>query len=295
MLERAPSWQSRFTGQVEAYFMGGPLRRKLYKVALGMRRDRVGRAASAMAFNLFLAAIPMLALAGWLFANLLQNSPYAMASTSLLLDLTPEEARDLIEKHFQRFSAQTVAPFALLGSLWLGSSAFHTCMTVFEGAVRATRRPWWQKRAIALGCVFVAIFAFALSGYLTVVIAGGPEALLRFFGREAKLLRWVAALVGLGTVTALLAGFFRIAVHLPGVKRRVWPGAFAAVAIGGAASWCFARFAQALMRFALFYGSLAAVAILLAWLWLWCAAMLVGAELNAQLEGAPLRDSLVDS
>ena len=42
---------------------------------------------------------------------------------------------------------------------------------------------------------------------------------------------------------------------------------------------------RTLARYALYYGSLAAVAVLLLWLWLLCAALLVGAELNAQLEG----------
>jgi membrane protein len=285
MLDTARSWQTSLARRSEAFFAASPLRRRLWSLARGMRRDRIGRAASAMAFNLFLAAIPLLALSGWLFARVLQNSPSAMASMSLLLDLTPEEARELIERHFRLFSAQAVAPVALFGALWLGSSAFHTCMTVFEGAVSADPRPWWLKRAIAVGCVIVALLAFALSGYTAVTIAGGPWALVGFFGSEAVVLRWVAALLGLFTTTCLLAAFFRIAVRRPGVPRRVWPGAIAAVTVGGAASWVFAQFAHSIARYALFYGSLAAVAVLMAWLWLWCAALLIGAELNAQLEG----------
>ena len=64
----------------------------------------------------------------------------------------------------------------------------------------------------------------------------------------------------------------------------MWPGAALAVAIGAIASSALAYYGQTLARFTLFYGSLAAVAVLLAWLWLWCAAMLLGAELNTQLE-----------
>jgi membrane protein len=45
---------------------------------------------------------------------------------------------------------------------------------------------------------------------------------------------------------------------------------------------------RTLTNYAVFYGSLAAVAVLLVWLWLASLAILVGAELNAQLEG--LRD-----
>ena len=97
-----------------------------------------------------------------------------------------------------------------------------------------------------------------------------------------------ALLVGLASLAGLFAGFYRIALHRPGISRRVWPGAWLATGIGGAASSVLAFYGQGLARFALFYGSLAAVAVLLAWLWLWCAAMLLGGELNTQLENEPL-------
>jgi membrane protein len=271
--------------RVEAFFAAGPLRRQLRALIRRLFRDHVARAAGAMTFNLFLAAIPMLALAGWLFATVLHNSPYAMSSVSAWLDLSPGEVRELVEQDFRRFSAGSVAPFAIPGSLWLASSAFHTFMSVFESAAPGERRPWWMKRLIALGCVLVAIFAFGLSGFLTVSIAGGPLRVLSWFGAEAQGARTAAVLVAMVTATLLLAAFFYIGVRRSAVKRVVWPGAIVTVTIATVASWAFARFARTLARYALFYGSLAAVAVLLLWLWLLCAALLVGAELNAQLEG----------
>jgi membrane protein len=273
------------TGRVEAFFAAGPFRRQLRALIRRLFRDHVARAAGAMTFDLFLAAIPMLALAGWLFATVLHNSPHAMSTVSAWLDLSPGEVRDLVEQDFRRFSAGAVAPFAILGSLWLASSAFHTFMSVFESAAPGERRPWWMKRLIGLGCVLVAIFAFGLSGLLTVSIAGGPIRVLGWFGAEAQSAKTAATLVAMVTATLLLAAFFRIGVRRSAVKRVVWPGAVVTVAIATAASWGFARFARTLARYALYYGSLAAVAVFLLWLWLLCIALLVGAELNAQLEG----------
>ena len=66
-----------------------------------------------MAFNLFLASIPMMAFAGWLIAQVLRQSPEALSSMSLLLDLTPTEMHNIILRHVGRFSAGAVAPFAL--------------------------------------------------------------------------------------------------------------------------------------------------------------------------------------
>jgi membrane protein len=156
---------------------------------------------------------------------------------------------------------------------------------VFESAAPGERRPWWMKRLIGLGCVLVAIFAVGLSGLLTMSLAGGPIRMLGWFGAEAQSSKTAATLVAMVTATLLLAAFFRIGVRRSAVKRVVWPGAVVTVAIATAASWGFARFARTLARYALYYGSLAAVAVFLLWLWLLCIALLVGAELNAQLEG----------
>jgi membrane protein len=89
--------------------------------------------------------------------------------------------------------------------------------------------------------------------------------------------------------TAVLATFYRFAVtHSKRVQRRVLPGAVLAVVLWLVISWAFGLYVSSLAEYAVFYGSLAAVAVLLVWLWLTSLAILVGAELNAQLEG--LRD-----
>jgi membrane protein len=89
--------------------------------------------------------------------------------------------------------------------------------------------------------------------------------------------------------TAVLATFYRFSVsHSKRVERRVFPGAVVAVVLWLVISWAFGLYVSTLAEYAVFYGSLAAVAVLLVWLWLTSLAILVGAELNSQLEG--LRD-----
>jgi membrane protein len=86
--------------------------------------------------------------------------------------------------------------------------------------------------------------------------------------------------------TAILAGFYRFAVEHPrGVHRRAWPGAFAAVAFWLVVSWAFGEYAMSLGNYAVYYGGLTAVAVLLIWLYLTSLSLVVGAEVNAQLEG----------
>jgi membrane protein len=86
-----------------------------------------------------------------------------------------------------------------------------------------------------------------------------------------------------------LAAFYRLAVaHPPGIRRRVWPGALVAFGAWLGVSWFFGAYVGSLGRYTLYYGSVAAVAVLLVWLYLTSWSILIGAELNAQVEG--LRD-----
>jgi membrane protein len=96
----------------------------------------------------------------------------------------------------------------------------------------------------------------------------------------------LAAGLLLAAGVSLLAGLYRFAVvHPPGVRRHVWAGALAAVAFWLAVSWAFGAYAVSIADYAVYYGGLAAVAVLLMWLYLSSLSLIVGAEVNAQLEG----------
>jgi membrane protein len=254
-----------------------------------VRRD-IAAATSAMAFDLFLAAIPMLALSGWLFGKLLLgNHETVLQTTSLLLNLTPNEVQAMTWQQLDRFALGSVAPFALLGALWTASGAFHTSMSLLEASAGTVRRPWWRKRLVALVSVLVSIVLFGSSALFAVWVSVGPSRLfVAISGGDVQLNPGVThyllllslALLGVG----LLALFFYVASPRPGVRRRIFPGAVVAVVAGSSVSGAFAFYAGHLARFALFYGSLAAVAVTLAWLWFVCFSVLVGAELNQLLE-----------
>jgi uncharacterized BrkB/YihY/UPF0761 family membrane protein len=97
-----------------------------------------------------------------------------------------------------------------------------------------------------------------------------------------------ATVLLLVTGLLMLAGFYWLAVdHPPGVKRRVWPGAAAAIVSWLVVSWGFGEYTLSIGdNYALYYGSLAAVAVLLVWLYLTSLALVIGAEVNAELEGS---------
>jgi membrane protein len=248
----------------------------------------VAQAASAMTFDLFLAAIPMLALAGYMLGRLLEQNTGAELAVSALLDLTPSEVREIVWSQFQHFSLTSVAPLVLVSALWMASAAFHTSMSMLEMAASTPPRQWWHKRLLSLGWVISVILLFGAGSWLSVQIAGGPARVLErlAWGGPAAVARLThALLLGLMLLVGilLLGGFYRVSVSR-GQTKRVWPGVVAACLVGSLISAGFAVYVRTLAKFAVFYGSLAAVAIVLGWMYLLCYVFLAGAELNAVLD-----------
>ncbi len=97
----------------------------------------------------------------------------------------------------------------------------------------------------------------------------------------------IFAFVVLLVVTLIaLAALYRFAIEHPkGIVRRVWPGAAISIAFWFPVSYLFGAYVSSLGEYVAYYGSLAAVAVVLIWLYLTSLVLLSGAELNALLEG----------
>ncbi|HVU01208.1 MAG TPA: YhjD/YihY/BrkB family envelope integrity protein [Polyangiaceae bacterium] len=240
--------------------------------------------AGAMAFSLFLASIPMMGLVGSILAHGLSANARGLALISSLFDLAPAEVRTIVDRQFLRGSGATIAPVFLIGSLYLAAGAFHDAMTVFEVALGAERRSWIEKRAIGLACVVAFLAFLSVFGFVAVTLSGGIFALAAALFHDPRLALSVLPLFAISGAWIFVAGFFRVAVRRADHQVAVWPGATVTVAIGSVASTAFALYARSLADYAAFYGSLAAVAVFMVWLWICCIALLLGVETNANID-----------
>jgi membrane protein len=280
------------------FFERGPARRLVSSLVRNMIRHQSLHLASAMAFDLFLALVPLLALAGWFVSLVLQSDSTAMQTLSGWMNIAPTDVQRVINQHAERFSGRAVAPLALLGALWLGSGAFDTVLAAFERAAPSDPRPWWVRRGIAVLCVPCFLATLSLAAWLAIHATTGPERVLGLLGKLGLLapddydVPQTVGIVSSGAIiTLLIASFFRIGVRRDVPRRSIWPGTLLTLAIGSAASYGFATYAATIAQYAVYYGSLAAVAVLLAWLWLCSIALLVGAELNVHLEEQRMTES----
>ncbi len=265
------------------------------RLAEGLSDHSAFLAASAMAFNFFLSFIPLLVMMGALLGHFVRAQGVS-AFLGPLSQLAPF-AHDIVRDELDRLAgtSATVAPLSIAGFLYLASTGAASLVSTFELALGTRRRSWWARRAIALGWVLGMMVALVLTLWACLAIDGWlfpGDITERLHVARPVWERWGLLTVLGAVVTAGLALLYRFAVvHPIGVVRRAWPGAFTAVLSTLVVSWAFGRYALTLGHYALFYGSAAAIATLLVWLYLTSLAVLLGAEVNAQLEGVRTRDS----
>jgi len=273
-------------------------------VLRGLYKHRALDHAAAMAFYFFLGIIPLLVSCGMIVGQLVRTEG-SEAFLAPLYRIMPSIAADLVRGELVDIAAasstmSSVAPFTLLAFLWLTSNGFHNLMDIFETLAVAQRRSWWQKRFIAIAWVLMILIGVTVatwillkgSGILAALGAGATaERLPRVLRNAREWLEegWQAqGVVLLFTMMSFfgLAAFYRIAiVHPPQVKRHVWSGTVVAFILWSLASWGFSAYVKTLANYALYYGGVATMATTLLWLYLTSLALVIGAEVNAQLEG----------
>ncbi len=257
------------------------------------RDDDVPMVARALAYSLFLA-IPAAALLALGVFSLVADAGTVEELVARLQTVMPEEATTLIRESLERSRqshrggvTMTIAGFVL--ALWTTTSAASTLMSATTKAFdRKDRRGFVRKRLLALGIVLALGFGAALVLSLLV------------FGPHVE--RWVAGATGVPTLVAfmwwtlqwplLVAGIlfaFAVALALgPDVDQRRWqlvtPGAVTALVLWLLASSAFAIYTSRFGSYDKGWGTISAVVVTLVWLWLTSAALLFGAEINAEAQ-----------
>lgn len=240
-------------------------------------------AASAMAYDVFLGIIPLFAFMGWI-AGWLARTGRPIAYEVGLLDLAPGPAAELARSHLYRIEdATTFAPIVLVGFLWLSSSGTHVALATVRAIVGLPPRTYVRTRLLALGLTLAGVvFAAAASASAVVLHRLGAIGKLS----EAEHTIWkVVLLASTMFVTTLgTATLYRLSSGRKWDRRSILPGAVLATLGFHGVSWAFSTYVARLARYTAFYGGLAAVAVLMVWLWLSSLTVLVGAEANAVLD-----------
>ncbi|MDX6697353.1 MAG: rane protein [Solirubrobacteraceae bacterium] len=220
------------------------------------------------------------------------------SATQPLLDnlgkLAPGSANDIVSGAVRQISANQSAAgiafvFGLAGALWSASSYVGAFMRASNAIYEMPEgRPFWKLRPIQIAITVVMILLLALCAIAVVVTGPLAQQVGDVIGAgSAAVTAWdiakwpVIAIV----VISMFAILYWAApnVKQPGF-RWITPGGIAALVLWILASAAFALYVATFASYNKTYGSLAGVVIFLVWLWISNIAILLGAELNAEVE-----------
>jgi membrane protein len=206
----------------------------------------------------------------------------------------PGQAISLLEgslKTLTQHKGTSITVLAIGGALafWSLTGAMQNLMWAFNIAYeREEGRGFIRRRLTALWMVVFALLGFALAFGVLVL---GPH-LSTWIGNAlgtksiVKVVWYVAEWPLL--IAGLLVAFAGLMHYGPNVKHPRWGfltfGSVLAIVIWLAASGAFAFYASKFGSYNKTWGSLAAVVVMLTWLWLSAVALLLGAEVNAEAE-----------
>jgi membrane protein len=207
--------------------------------------------------------------------------------------LAPGPGRQIFENAISglqksRSSAGILFVVGIAGALWSASGYVGAFMRASNAIYDMDEgRPFWMTIPVRLAVTVVMVLALALSA-LAVVITGGLA------GQVGKVLgigstavtvwdiaKWPVLLLVISFMFALLYWASPNVKH-PGF-RWLSPGGVFAVVVWVLASGLFALYVSGFSSYNKTYGALAGVIVFLVWLWISNVAILLGAELNAEL------------
>jgi membrane protein len=271
--------------------------------------DQMTHHAAALTYYALMSLFPAVLLALSLLGLLGQYPETYNAIIGYLREVAPASVVDPLDRSLRSaLQSKGTAATALVISV---AVALYGTTGALEAARRALNvvfevdagRSFLRRKTIDVASTFV-LMALVLSSLVMVFVGGRfAEDLLGFIGlgsttaRVWNIARWPGALA------AAMLVFAFIYYVTPDVQQRsfrwVTPGATVGVLLWLAVSVGFSTYVSKVADVGAIYGTFAGAIVLVAWLWLTNVALLLGAELNSEIEreqelgeGVPQRETL---
>jgi membrane protein len=161
------------------------------------------------------------------------------------------------------------------------------------------QRPWWKVRLVLAPLLSVGVVGLMLAALALVLFGGivanwaGAHGLGDSVVLAWKVLQWPIALA------FVILAFALLYYSAPDVKERKWywitPGSLVGVLLWVAASVLFRVYLHYFNSYSATYGSLGAAIILMLWFYITAIALLIGAEINAEIESAAAEHGRADA
>jgi len=248
--------------------------------------------AAQLAYYFFLALFPAL-LFFVALASFLPISGLMDTVTSSLARVAPNEVLSIVQAQIIAIAHEKnggLLTLGMLGTIWSTSSGVTAIIDTLNQAYDVQEaRPWWRVRLISLALT-IALALFILLSFALVLV--GPTAAERVaaMARLGPAFEWTWKILQWPLVFALVAlAMALIYYYAPDVKQEwIWitPGSVLATVLWLLISLGFKFYVGHFASYNATYGAIGAVIVLMLWFYVSALAVLIGAELNAEIEHA---------
>ena len=269
----------------------------LFRVKQEVKDDELPFLAGGVAFFALIALVPALIAVVSLF-GLVADPGEVQRQVADTLAGAPAEVRDLAETQLESITQSSDTGLGIglaVGialALWSASAGMANLISALNRVYdEQETRKFVRKRGLALLLTLGAVAAVTVA---FVVVAVVPAAVAdSSLGTAARwtvsILRWPALAIGFILGLAVL---YRLAPDREDAGWRwLTPGALVATLLFIAGSLLFSLYTASFASYNETYGALGAVVITMLWLQLTAFAILIGAEVNAELEHQTVEDS----
>ena len=259
------------------------------RTAREVRADNCLNLAAQLAFYFFLALFPALlflvALISFLPVNGLLDG-----ITSMLARIAPGDVIEIVQDQILKIAHDkngSLLTLGMLGTIWSMSSGLDAIISTLNEAYDIEEgRPWWQVKATAIGLT-LSLAAFIVISMALLIV--GPTLIAAWFNLgPAFTMVWNVARWPI--VFALTAfGIAIIYYYAPDTEQEwIWitPGSVLATFLWIATSVGFKFYVTNFSSYNATYGAIGGVIVLMLWFYVSSLAVLIGAELNAEIEHA---------
>ncbi len=302
VLSAAPSQAGREAGHGRHADSPKELPKKAWRdvvarVRAEVKGDNVALLAAGVAFYSLLAAVPALVAVISIYG--LAANPADVGSQVVdALAAAPREVRDLLSTQMESIAGSAggstlfAAVFGILVAVWSASAGIGHLIDALNVAYDEQEGRGFVRRklvslAFTIGAVVFVVFALAAIAVLPSLVANTG------LGDAAKAIVWVFRWLVL--FAGMILGLSILYRYGPDRDEPRWrwtsPGAILAALLWVGGSFLFSLYTANLGKFNDTYGSLGAIVVAMLWLFLTAAAVIVGAELNAELERQTLKDT----
>jgi membrane protein len=254
--------------------------------------DNVFNLAAQLAYYFFLALFPallvLLAIISFFPVHDLMNT-----IMSTLGRIAPPEVLQIVRDQIEKIATGNkggLLTIGVLGAIWSSSSAITAIVSALNDAYDIQEgRPWWKVRLIAVALTMAMAVFIVLATTLVLVGPTAAEKIAAWF-HLGPVFEWTWKIVQWPVVFALVSLGIAIVYYFApdAVQRFIWitPGSVIAAALWLLISLGFKFYVANFTSYNATYGAIGGVIVLMLWFYVSSLAILVGAELNAEIEHA---------